>query len=210
MNKKELRKAFDEKYITEGQYKQALFQIELQPKQPRKAKRLPVCVSYEEFEAIIKVTKDKKYKLATLLALMSGLRINEVISLTPPSEEDFRQKTLRIIGKGNKERTVPLPKGFKRDYMPLMPLIKNFKNAPSAVRSIQIGFKRAAKRAGITDYKPTVHFHSLRHGFATHALDKNIPIHNVRTLMGHANISTTNVYLESNPKKAIENYQELF
>jgi len=78
------------------------------------------------------------------------------------------------------------------------------------VRCVQIAFKRASKRAGVSDYKPGIHFHSLRHGFATHALDRGMGIHDVRTLMGHANISTTNIYLEANPKKAITNYQDLF
>ena len=40
--------------------------------------------------------------------------------------------------------------------------------------------------------------------------NQGVPIHHIKTLMGHSNISTTNVYLESNPKKALESYEELF
>jgi integrase/recombinase XerD len=62
----------------------------------------------------------------------------------------------------------------------------------------------------LLEVKPTLHFHSLRHGFASNAVSKGIPIHHVRTLMGHSNISTTNVYLEMNPKEALKSYEELF
>ena len=51
---------------------------------------------------------------------------------------------------------------------------------------------------------------SLRHGFATQLVKKGVPIHHIRTLMGHANISTTNIYLEMNPKEALKFYEDLF
>ena len=211
MNKTELKKAFDEGIISEERYKQELFTLATAPKPKLVRRKFPVCVSFEEFIKIMKVTKNKRHKLAFLLGWMCGLRISEAIKLPPPSEEDIRYKRLTIENaKGGKDRTVSLPKGFKMEYLSLMPLRNHFKTEGSAIRSIQIAFKREATRAGITEYKPTVHFHSLRHGFATHGLNKGIPIHDVRTLMGHANISTTNIYLEANPKRAMENYQDLF
>lgn len=212
MNKKILKKLFDNGVINEEQYKQRLFDIETTPyTTPKNKRKLPVSVSFEEFEAIMKTTKTKKYKLAFLLGWMSGLRIGEVVKLQKPSIEDINYGRLRIENaKGGKDRIVPFPKGFKKEFLELMPLIEQFKNQASAIRSIQIAFKRAAKRSGVTKNKPTIHFHSLRHGFATHCLDKGIPLHDVRTLLGHANIATTNIYLEANPKKAIQNYQDLF
>ncbi len=211
MNKKELSNAFKQGLIDETQYKEELFKLETAPKPKRKRRKFPVCVSFEEFEKIIKVTKNKRYKLAFMLGWMSGLRISEVVKLPPPTEEDLNYGKLRIENaKGGKDRTAPLPKGFRTEYLKLMPLVNHFKNKSSAIRSIQIAFKRASKRAGVTKDKPSVHFHSLRHGFATNALSKGIPLHDVRTLLGHANISTTNIYLEVNPKKSIENYQEMF
>jgi len=62
----------------------------------------------------------------------------------------------------------------------------------------------------LLEQKPDIHFHSLRHGFATRAIEQGIPIHHVRTLMGHSNISTTNIYLIANPKDALHSYEELF
>jgi len=211
MNKKELSSAFEQNLISEETYKNQLFKLETAPKIKRKGRKLPVCLSFEEFERLIKVTRNKRYKLAFLLGWMSGLRISETVKLQAPSEEDLKYGRLRIENaKGGKDRIVPLPKGFKREYLELMPLVNHFKNSKSAIRSLQVGFKRASARAGITKTKPGVHFHSLRHSFATNALNKGMPIHDVRTLMGHSNISTTNIYLQSNPQVAIKNYQELF
>ena len=50
----------------------------------------------------------------------------------------------------------------------------------------------------------------LAGGFGTRLANLGVPIHQIRTLMGHSNISTTNVYLEANPKEALKNYENLF
>lgn len=106
-------------------------------------------------------------------------------------------------GKGSKDRIVPLAKGFKEVHLKLLPLT-------IGVRALEKAFKECAERAGLLKTKPTLHFHSLRHGFASNSVNNGIPIHHVRTLMGHSNISTTNVYLEMNPKEALKSYEELF
>jgi len=211
MNKKELKKAYEEGILAEEQYKQELFKLETSPKIKRKPHKLPVAVSPDEFSDIMKVTKYKHHKLAFYLGWMIGLRVSEVIKLKP-NDFDFQYGSIRIENaKGGKDRIVPIPKSFRQELLKELPLIpKHFKNEKSGIRSIQIAFKRACKKSGMLEKKPGLKFHSLRHGFATNALDKGIPIHDVRTLMGHANISTTNIYLEANPKKAIANYQELF
>ncbi|KKL28363.1 hypothetical protein LCGC14_2375930, partial [marine sediment metagenome] len=113
-------------------------------------------------------------------------------------------------GKGRVDRIVPLPKGFKDYMLKFLPLNKTYKNIPSARRSMQRAFKTAARKAGILKKAPKLHFHSLRHGFGTQSANQGMPIHHIKTLMGHSNISTTNVYLESNPKKALESYEKLF
>ena len=78
------------------------------------------------------------------------------------------------------------------------------------IRALQEALKIAAKRSGLLESKPDVHFHSLRHGFGSQMAKKGVPIHHIRTLMGHSNISTTNVYLELNPNEAIKSYEDLF
>jgi len=166
-------------------------------------KKLPVAISEEEFVSLIRSTKKESHKLAFLLGFGSGLRVSEVLRLEPRDINLMEKKILVRQGKGSKDRVVPLPKGFRERHINLLP----FGISP---RALQVAFKRTAKRCGILNHKPTAHFHSLRHGFATNSIAKNIPLHHVRTLLGHSNISTTNIYLELNPKEALKSYEELF
>ena len=166
-------------------------------------KKLPVAISEEEFVQLIKATNKKEHKLAYLLGFGSGLRISEIVSLQPRHININEKRILIEQGKGDKDRTVPLAKGFKEEYLKLLPL-------KIGKRALEKAFKSACRRAGLLEIKPTLHFHSLRHGFASNCVKNGMPIHYVRTLMGHSNISTTNVYLEMNPKEALKSYEELF
>jgi len=203
MNKKELNKAFSEGLITEEKYKEELFKLETAPKKERQKKKLPVAITPEEFGKLIQHTKKKHHKVSFLLGFGAGLRISEITNL---EQRDIHLKEKRIDvrqGKGGKDRPVPLPKGFKDIYVNLFPV-------KCGARALEIAFKSAAKRAGLLESKPTLHFHSLRHGFATHMISQGVPIHHIRTLMGHSNISTTNIYLVSNPTDALRSYEDLF
>ena len=169
----------------------------------RKQKKLPVAISEDEFIKLIKSTRKDEHKIAFLLGYGSGLRVSEIIKLEPRSINLEGKSIMIEQGKGSKDRIVPLAKGFKESNLKLLPL-------KIGVRALERAFKAAAKKAGLLEIKPTLHFHSLRHGFASNAVNNGIPIHHVRTLMGHSNISTTNVYLEMNPKEALKSYEELF
>ena len=169
-------------------------------------------------EDLIKEKKKDKNMIITCskckkeLNMKKDTYVSDEVEIKPVTEDmiNTKDKSIRIKGKGEVERIVPLPKGFKEYMLKLLPLNKTYSNIKSARRSMQRAFKTAAKRAGILKKNPKLHFHSLRHGFGTHMANQGIPIHHIKTLMGHSNISTTNVYLESNPKKALESYEELF
>ena len=170
----------------------------------RKPRKLPVAISEDEFTELIKHTNMEHHKLAFLLGFGSGLRVSEILNLTP-ERVDMKEKSIFVSqGKGKKDRIVPLPKGFKDKYLALLP----FKIRTT--RALEMVFRRTAINAGLTKVKPDIHFHSLRHGFASQLIKKGVPIHHVRTLLGHSNISTTNVYLELNPKEALKSYEDLF
>ena len=155
------------------------------------------------FLKLIKNTPKEKYKLAFLLVFGAGMRISEVVKLEKRDVE-FDKKFIRIRqGKGGKDRVVPLPKGFKKKHLDLLPI--NLTD-----RALRYAFRLSCNRAKLFDTKPELHFHSLRHGFGSHLANKGVPIHHIRTLMGHSNISTTNVYLEMNPRLAIKSYEEYF
>jgi len=173
------------------------------PKKPRKPKKFPVAINDDEFFALIKATEHERHKVAFLLGYGSGMRVSEVVKLIPENIHIKEKNILISQGKGSKDRIVPLAKGFKTEHIKLFPL-------GIGVRALQKAFKISAEKAGLLKTKPSLHFHSLRHGFATNAVGNKIPIHHVRTLMGHSNISTTNIYLEMNPQEALKSYEELF
>jgi integrase/recombinase XerD len=101
-----------------------------------------------------------------------------------------------------------MPKNIPTDYWNYIPLIpKKFKDVASGSRALQIAFVNYVKQLGLN---PRLSFHSLRHGFATHCIDKGIPLNQIQLLMGHTNIATTNVYLHANPKDSLKNYEDLF
>lgn len=166
-------------------------------------KKLPIAIDYEEFVKLIKNTGKEEHKVAFLLGFGAGLRISEIVNLEK-RDINFNEKKIFIRqGKGGKDRIVPLPKGFKTKHLEFIPM-------KIGMRALQKAFKNASGRAGLLKIKPTLHFHSLRHGFGSQLAKKGMPIHHIRTLMGHSNISTTNVYLELNPKEALSDYEELF
>ncbi len=168
-----------------------------------KPKKLPVAISQEEFTQLIKNTNKQEQKIAFLLGFGSGLRISEITRLEK-RDINFKERNILVRqGKGAKDRIVPIPKGFKESHLKHIPI-------KVGVRALQRSFKSAATRSGLLKTKPTIHFHSLRHGFATRLVGQSVPIHHIRTLMGHTNISTTNIYLEANPKDALKSYEELF
>ena len=168
-----------------------------------KGKKLPISIDLEEFTKLVKHTKQVHHKISFLLAFGAGLRISEVINLEP-RDINFKEKNILVRqGKGKRDRIVPIPKGFKESHLKHLPL-------KCGVRALQLALRRTAERAKLLDKKPTLHFHSLRHGFGSRLAGQGTPIHHIRTLMGHTNISTTNVYLEANPKDALKSYEELF
>jgi len=175
------------------------------PKKKRTPKKLPVFVSEEDLLKILKVSKHKHHKFAYFMCFYSGMRISEVLNLEP-RDVDLTKGTLLIRqGKGSKDGVTILPKFFRTEMFELMPLKKLIK-----VRALQKAFKKDCLNAGILENKPTIHFHSLRHGFCTHAIEKGIDITRVQVLARHSNIATTNTYVHLNPKIALDEFRRLF
>jgi integrase/recombinase XerD len=202
--------------MTEEEKRKELESLEQQAKElrkqlPRKFKRkiLPQALSDDEFKKVIELIQDrkanKKIKVAFLLAYESGLRISEILSL---QKEDINAiaKTIFVRkGKFSKDRVVPLPKTWKSYMIDLIPL--KYKNIKSGSRSLELVFKRCIIQLGLN---PHLHFHNLRHSFATHCLERGMPINQLQILLGHSNISITNVYIQANPKDALASYERVF
>ena len=164
------------------------------------SKKLPKAIRPEEFPLIIKKTRknDNQARIAFLLAYGAGLRISEVINLKP---ENIKDTYIEILdAKYGKDRMVPLPKGWKSNMTRFLPIAKSD-------RALRENFKTASRKAGLN---PEYSFHSLRHGFATRLIESGVPLNQVQVLLGHSNISTTNVYVRARPMDALKSYEELF
>lgn len=219
MNKKELKKAFEEGLITKEQFQEELFKIETAPKQPRKRKKAPVFFNDDEFVALIKVIPKKyiHHRVAFLLAFVGGLRVSEIVGgkraeglddIPPLTKERVDMKARRMFikdAKGGKDRAAPLPKQFKEKHLKLLP-ISQFCGA----RALQAALVKYSRKAGLLEKKPGLHFHSLRHGFVSESFNRRIPAPMIRDAVGHASLATTNRYAHVEEEKMLRTYEEEF
>lgn len=167
-------------------------------------RKLPKIINQEEFEKLFKAEKDKKIKLAMLLAFEGGMRISEIVGLgdTIPAltKDRVENSSIRIeSGKGKKDRIVPRPKRLNETAKNMLPL-------KIARRTLQHRVTQLGKK--VLDKHIT--FHTLRHGFGSHLAGNGRPLHEIQMLMGHSRLDTTGIYLHANPVKAIEGASEVF
>ena len=126
-----------------------------------------------------------------------GLRISEAVSLRP-QQVDAQRGVIRIIGKGNKERMLPLPvallTAMRRAWMTHGNRQWVFSTRPQgshcSPRSVRGAFDDACASEGVLGFTP----HSLRHGFATRLLEHGVELRVVQILLGHASIRSTEIY----------------
>ena len=168
-----------------------------------KAKPLPVEVSRAEYLGLLKHCPHLRHKIAIMLAWESGPRISEIVDLKKPDIE-IGKKEIRInMGKNSKDRIVPLPQSWQKHHINYIPM-------PCKQRALQKAFIAAAEKSGLKARKPTVHFHSLRHGFATHCVRSKVEISHIQKLMGHEDVQTTSIYINLAPKEALDDYHNKF
>jgi integrase/recombinase XerC len=146
----------------------------------------------------------------------SGLRVSEAVNLTL-SSVNLNDRILRFMGKGSKERLVPFysdAAGILKRYLdesrPVLLSGKahdrvfiNQKGEPLTPRGIEYVLDHCARTAGISR---SVHPHMLRHSFATHLLDNGADLRLVQELLGHASISTTQIYTHVTLDRLRETY----
>ena len=166
---------------------------------PRNDKRLPMVLSKTEISAILSMEKNPKHRLLLMLVYSSGLRVSEVVALKR-EHIDLARKVIYIrLGKGRKDRCTLLSEkaarfiteycafyGIKTWLFPGQPATR-----PLTIRSAQQIFDKAVRRAEIPK---KISIHCLRHTFATHLLESGTDIRYIQTLLGHANLRTTERY----------------
>jgi len=153
----------------------------------------------------------KRDKAIVELFYATGMRISELAGLTL-SKINLLEGFARVIGKGNKERIVFINKNAVKsvqDYLNIRPVIEkdnlfvSQKGGELTVRAIQHLFAKYIKKSGLPWSSP----HAIRHTFATHMLDGGADLVTIKELLGHANLSTTQIYLSVSQKRMKQVYE---
>ena len=186
---------------------------------PKIDSKIPLVLSTDEIDKIISCAFSKKFGLRnqTIIEIMysCGLRVSEVTEMKI-SNIFFDESLIKILGKGNKERFIPLSRTAKKllyNY-----ITYNRKNLSQDKQSIDIVFlnNRGKKLTRVMVYniindaaleakiKKKISPHTLRHSFATHLIENGASIISIQKMMGHENVVTTEKYLHVNKKHLIE------
>lgn len=164
----------------------------------RQEKRLPMVLSTSEVERLIGTVKSLKHKTILMTFYATGMRLEE-LRLFHLQNIDSQRMTLKFMGKGKKERYVPLSpvllnqlRNYWRAYQPKGIFFLSRSEEPYHRRTIQVIFENAKKQAGI---KKAGGVHMLRHSFATHLFEANVPAFIIQRILGHNSILTTQKYI---------------
>jgi integrase/recombinase XerD len=178
---------------------------------PRSRRTLPRFLTLGEVEALLEAPDTSSplgIRDRALLEVMygSGLRVSETVGLRT-RDLDLRERALHVRGKGEKVRWVPLTEParkwvarYVREVRPELSsrvrsdsgvLFLNVRGRPLSRVWVWKMLQRYAWRAGI---RPPLHPHMLRHSFATHLLSRGMDLRTLQMLLGHASLSTTQVY----------------
>lgn len=190
---------------------------------PKLIKHLPEYLTEEEVGKLldVEVKSPYDYRNKTILELLysSGIRISELVNIKTPNY-DSEECLIRIMGKGSKERIVPLGDyavNIMNDYMNnYRPLINKkhtdyvFINNRGDKISRQFIFKVIKKEALKKGIKKDISPHTLRHTFATHLLKNGADLRIIQELLGHENISTTQIYTHVTNNKLNSDYETYF
>ena len=197
--------------------------------------KLPTIISQEEFEKMFSYAAEmekkakgknrkqniRSYRIAMLLGFESGLRISEIvghkgisrkknkttgeivttpIEILPLSKDMVEVSCIRLRNaKGRKDRVTARPKRFNINALNMLPL--NIKRRP-----LQSFITKVSKEA----IEKKIHFHTLRHGFATHYYNKTKDILGLQQLMGHSRTDTTSIYSHINPEETVQQVRDVF
>lgn len=188
----------------------------------KKEKRLPKFLTQEQIDSFLDqfeygddIQNRDKAMFETLYC--TGMRVSEIINVKY-TDVNLENGTIRVVGKGNKERIVILNQSsveslnryiysnrIKLQTGNTNILFLNSKGAPLTRQGFNYILKKHASNAGITEISP----HIFRHSIATHMLNNGGDLRMIQMLLGHANISTTEVYTHVNNKKILEEYEKL-
>ncbi len=190
---------------------------------PKKERQLPKTLSMEEVDRLLDIKGneplDNRNKAMIELLYATGLRVTEMIELQI-SDMHLTMGFIRCVGKGNKERIVPLgdiasealDRYMQRDRRVLMKYKNNHKyvfvnhhGRPLSRQGFWKVLRTVSTEAG---FEKQITPHTLRHSFATHLLENGADLRAVQEMLGHSDISTTQIYTHVTNKRLKEMYTE--
>lgn len=189
---------------------------------PKLKKALPHVLSVEEVDKILDIELNDKYdyRNKAMLELMysSGLRISELVNLKI-QDIDLSENIVRVCGKGSKERIIPIGdyatnylkiyiNEYRRGFIKKQVNDYLFLNSRGNNISRQALFKLIKQIIRDKNIKKDVSPHTLRHSFATHMLENGADLRSIQELLGHSDISTTQIYTHVSNRVLKENYEE--
>lgn len=173
--------------------------ITLNIKRPKKEKKIPTVLTKDEIKRLIEVIDTKKSRLMVSFMYACGFRVSELVNLKI-KDLNFDEKIGSVRqGKGKKDRIFNIPEFLLEDLKIQSENQKKinqeylFTGPKSRLseRNLQKIISKAGKRAGLSK---DVHCHTLRHSFATHLLENGTDIRKIQELLGHSDLSTTQIY----------------
>src|SRR5690625_1340059 len=189
---------------------------------PKTNKKLPSVLSVEEVELLfqqISCNDPLDLRNKTLLEFIygSGLRVSELLDIEL-RDLHLNEGYISVIGKGDRERIVPISKAaisacrtylnYGRQSLVKIPNLYLFLNNNGTQLSRQ-GFHKLLKTLALNaNIKTNVSAHTLRHSFATHLLENGMDLRTLQTLLGHEDISTTQIYTHISNKRLSEVYKK--
>jgi len=196
----------------------------IQLKAPAKNKRLPVFIQEKELNNLLDTSKVENFDdLRSLLVLEllynTGIRLSELIGITV-HDISFDKHTIRVLGKGNKERIIPISQHLtsliesytikKRNHFETNSsgneflIVTNKNKKAYAALIYRIVNSKLSNIVGLEKRSP----HVLRHSFATHMLDNGAELNAVKELLGHANLAATQIYTHNTLDKLKKTFNQ--
>ena len=191
---------------------------------PKISKALPTGLSEEQTKEIFEINKADNFIHSRDLAILevfygTGIRLSELVGLNI-NDLDFYRGLITVIGKGDKERVLPLGKHaidaiekyfiFRKEkygnFTNTSPLFISSHNTRITNRSVQYRTEKYLKIVSKGSKKNSPHV--LRHSFATQLLDNGADLESVRALLGHSSLSSTQIYTHIKVKHLIKSYKQ--
>lgn len=183
--------------------------------QPKLPKRLPKVMTVQEMETILNQDLDELHTVILELLYGCGLRVSELANICI-NDIDIKSKYLQCTGKGSKERIVPLGKKAVNALKKFLP-VRDFSVQKNKIETKHLLVDDNGRILTRQDIYTFIHEqgekihkhispHTLRHSFATHLLENGADLRIVQELLGHSDVSTTQLYTHVSKKRLKEVY----